>query len=158
MEVRIAAESEFEHLARLWHDGWWDAHAQILPRELARHRTLESFEHRLRSSAQHLRVIGPMNHAVGLCITKGDELNQLYVSGAARGGDVALALLNDGEMRIRNAGWRRGWLACAIGNNRAARFYEKSGWLLARVDSIELETPEGMFPLIVWRYEKSLSP
>jgi hypothetical protein len=48
------------------------------------------------------------------------------------------------------------WLACAIGNARAARFYEKSGWAMARVETVPTETSEGLFPLEVWRYEKRL--
>ena len=48
------------------------------------------------------------------------------------------------------------WLGCAIGNSRAARFYEKSGWHLARSVVEQLETPGGPFPLELWRYEKRL--
>jgi RimJ/RimL family protein N-acetyltransferase len=49
------------------------------------------------------------------------------------------------------------WLACAIGNERAARFYEKSGWRRTGTMVSQLETPNGIFPLEVWRYEKRLS-
>ena len=51
----------------------------------------------------------------------------------------------------------KSWLACAIGNERAAKFYEKHGW--SRVGNMinQLPTPDGMFPLEVWRYEKDLS-
>ena len=42
MDVRAAKEIEIDHLARLWYDGWQDAHARILPAELARHRTLRT--------------------------------------------------------------------------------------------------------------------
>jgi hypothetical protein len=48
------------------------------------------------------------------------------------------------------------WLACAIGNERAARFYEKRGWRRAGNMINELETADGIFPLEVWRYEKRL--
>jgi hypothetical protein len=47
MDARAAAEREIDHLARIWYDGWQDAHAEILPAELKRLRTLESFRHRL---------------------------------------------------------------------------------------------------------------
>jgi len=46
------------------------------------------------------------------------------------------------------------WLACAIGNDRAARFYEKHGWHRAGVMVNQLETRNGIFPLDVWRHEK----
>ena len=62
----------------------------------------------------------------------------------------------DAETRLRESGVEIAWLACAIGNERAARFYEKSGWRRAGVVVSEVETSDGLFPLEVWRYEKSL--
>ena len=52
---------------------------------------------------------------------------------------------------------RRAWLACAIGNDRAARFYEKCGWTRMGTMINEAETSRGPFSLEVWRYEKQLS-
>jgi ribosomal protein S18 acetylase RimI-like enzyme len=101
-----------------------------------------------------VRVVGPIGAPVGFCMLKGDELYQLYVSAAARGTGAAAALIADGEARLASAGVEIAWLACAIGNDRAARFYEKSGWHLARTITSKLETPEGAFLLDVWRYEK----
>jgi hypothetical protein len=51
-----------------------------------------------------------------------------------------------------------GWLACAIGNERAARFYEKSGWRRIGTMVSRLDTANGPFDLGVWRYEKRLAP
>jgi GNAT superfamily N-acetyltransferase len=87
---------------------------------------------------------------------KGDELYQFYVSSRARGTGVAAALMVDAEIRLRESGVRTAWLACAIGNDRAARFYEKSGWLRTGIMTDQLEVPNGSFALDVWRYEKSL--
>ena len=158
MTVRAARGDEIGRLALLWHEGWQDAHAAILPRELAELRTLASFEERLQSNFDDLRVVGAQGEPLGLCITKANELYQLYVSRVARGMGVASALLSDGEQRIGARGDATAWLACAIGNERAARFYEKNGW--ARVGNMvnRLETPQGEFPLEVWRYEKILDP
>ena len=157
MEVRSADEFEVDLLARLWYDGWQDAHARILPAELARHRTEESFRRRLRAALASVRVAGPSGRPAGLVMIKGDELYQLYVSASARGSGVAAALLADAEARLASAGVATAWLACAIGNARAARFYEKNEW--RRVGNMinQLDTPAGMFPLEVWRYEKDLS-
>jgi len=58
--IRRAEESELAELARLWYDGWWEAHKPILPPELARHRTLENFHLRLRSAHENLRTAGPI--------------------------------------------------------------------------------------------------
>jgi GNAT superfamily N-acetyltransferase len=88
---------------------------------------------------------------------KGDELNQLYVSAEARGAGVAAALIADAESRQAASGVETAWLACAIGNDRAGRFYEKSGWRRAGTFVSRLDTINGPFDLEVWRYEKHLA-
>lgn len=156
IQVRNAVASEIGWLARLWHDGWQDAHLQIVPQELARARTLGSFRERLQKPLSRVRVVGPSGTPVGFHIVKDDELYQLYVSAEARGSGVAAALVADAENQIAGAGFATAWLACAIGNDRAARFYEKCGW--RRVGNMinVLEIPSGEFNLEVWRYEKSV--
>jgi ribosomal protein S18 acetylase RimI-like enzyme len=156
MNIRSARISEIGALARMWYDGWQDAHARIVPVELARLRTLESFAARLQAAIVTVRVAGPVDEPVGFCIVKGDELYQLYVSSQARGSGVAATLLVDAETRLSKGGYSAAWLACAIGNERAARFYEKCGWFRAGAVVEHLETAHGAFPLEVWRYEKSL--
>lgn len=155
-DVRDADESEIDALARLWYDAWQDAHAGILPVELARHRTMESFRSRLRTDLSAFRVAGPLNRPVGLCMTKGDELHQLFVASVARGTGVAAALTADAERRIAESGWDVAWLACAIGNERAARFYEKCGWRRIGVVTIDIAMTDGVLQLDVWRYEKAV--
>lgn len=154
MTIRAAAPDEVDRLASLWFDGWQDAHLEILPAALRRFRTLESFRDRLRAALPDVRVAGAPGEPVGFAIVKGDELYQLYVSAAARGTGVAAILIADAEARIARSGAAIAWLACAIGNTRAARFYEKHGWQRIGTMVSELETPEGIFPLEVWRYEK----
>jgi len=157
MEVRAAEEVEIGHLAKLWYDGWQDAHAQIVPAELARLRTLESFRDRLQATLPNVRVVGPSGAPVGFCIVRGDELYQLYVVAQSRGTGVAAALIADAEARLSENGAETAWLACAIGNERAAKFYEKCGWHRAGTMVNHLETTSGTFLLEVWRYEKSLT-
>ena len=90
-----------------------------------------------------------------MCWVKDDELYQLFVATEARGAGVAAALVADAERTLAARGVRTAWLACAIGNHRAARFYEKCGWRLARTMVNELEVPGGTFEIEVWRYEKT---
>ncbi len=156
MNVRDAEENEVDQLARLWYDGWQDAHAKIVPAELAAVRTLESFTQRLRAALSTVRVAGPSSGAVGFSMLKGDELYQLYVSAHARGTGVAAALIDDAEARLAASGVGTAWLACAIGNERAARFYEKRGWRRVGTMMNQLETDGGVFALEVWRYENPL--
>ncbi len=157
MNVRGAEERDIDRLATVWRDGWHEAHAPIVPAELTRMRTLESFRDRLRAALPDIRVVGPSGGPVGFCIVKGDELYQLFVSAQWRGSGVAAALIADAETRLSERGVTTAWLACAIGNERAARFYEKCGWRRAGTMVNQLDTPNGLFPLEVWRYEKSLA-
>lgn len=156
MEIRSADPAEIPQLAQVWYEAWRDAHAAILPPRLVRLRTLESFRDRLRANLSPFRVVGPVGAPLGLCAIKEDELYQLFVSSAARGTGIAQALLADGEKQLAAKGIATAWLSCAIGNGRAARFYEKSGWRRAGAILADLETTEGPFRLESWRYEKEL--
>ena len=158
MHVRSADAAEIARLAQLLFDGWREAHAHLVPPELTRVRTLESFRNRLHAALADIRVVGASGAPAGFCIVKGDELYQLFVSPDARGSGVAAALLADGEARLLANGVQTAWLACAIGNDRAARFYEKCGWHRIGTMINELETIEGSFLLAVWRYEKLMTP
>ena len=157
MHVRPAVEAELDQLAQVWFDAWHEAHAQIVPAALIRIRTLRNFRDRLQAVLPHTRTVGAVREPLGFCVVKDDEVYQLFVSKPARGTGVASALLADAEARLAANGVSTAWLACAIGNERAARFYEKSGW--RRVGTVVnlAETSAGTFALDVWRYEKELT-
>jgi len=156
INIRPAEQTEVDELAQVWFDAWRDAHAQIVPAELARLRTLENFRERMQKELPKVRVAGSPGEPVGFCLVKDDELYQLFVAAPARGTGVAAALMADGEALLAESGVETAWLACAIGNERAARFYEKCGWRRTGTMTNEAETSEGTFLLQVWRYEKTL--
>jgi GNAT superfamily N-acetyltransferase len=154
--IRDAKLSEIGDLAKIWFDGWQDAHARIVPVELGRLRTLQSFDERLRAASTGVRVAETEGALLGFYFLKGAELYQFYVSADARGSGIAAVLMADAETRLRERQVHTAWLACAIGNDRAARFYEKSEWLRIGTMTDHVEVPGGTFALDVWRYEKSL--
>jgi len=156
INIRPAEQTEVDQLAQVWFDAWRDAHAQIVPAELARLRTLENFRERMQKELPKVRVAGSPGEPVGFCLVKDNELYQLFVAAPARGTGVAAALMADGEALLAESGVETAWLACAIGNERAARFYEKCGWRRTGTMTNEAETSEGTFLLQVWRYEKTL--
>jgi GNAT superfamily N-acetyltransferase len=155
--MRSAETTDIPPLARLWFDGWQDAHARIVPAELVRVRTLPNFQARLQVGVASIRVAGPAYAPVGFYWLRGAEIYQFYVGAQARGSGVARLLMADAEAHLLKAGVGTAWLGCAIGNQRAARFYEKSGWVLQGVVTEMLEVPGTTFPLDEWRYEKALS-
>ena len=157
MMPRPADPSESGVLTRLWYDGWQDAHAAIVPPTLTRTRTLESFAVRMSAALADVRVIGPHGAPLGFAMLKGDELYQFYVASEARGAGIAAILIADAEAQLSERGVATAWLACAVGNARAAKFYQKSGWHLARTTISRLDTSGGPFDLEVWRYEKHLA-
>lgn len=156
MPIRDACQDDIAALARIWHEGWQDAHAAILPEELRRDRTLARFRQRLGEALERIRIAEIEGRTAGFTLVREDELNQLYVTTAARGTGIAARLVEDALDRIRETGAATAWLACAIGNERAARFYEKTGWRRTGVVSSRLETADGPFSLDVWRYEIAL--
>ena len=156
MQIRDAQAGEVDALARLWHEAWHEAHAPIVPPALTRIRTLQNFTTRLQDALDRTRVAAGSSRPAGFCIIKGDELDHLFVASHARGSGAAAALLADAEGRIEANGFELAWLACAIGNDRAARFYEKHGWRRAGVFVHQPETPDGKLTMEAWRYEKRL--
>ncbi|WP_431201735.1 N-acetyltransferase family protein [Bradyrhizobium betae] len=158
MQVRPADPAETDHLAQLWHDAWHGSHAHLAPPELVRLRTVPSFRDRLAVMLSDVCVAGPAGAPLGFCALKGDELYQLFVSAEAHGSGVAAALIADAEARLTARGVELAWLACAVGNARAARFYEKSGWRNAGTFMMSAETSKGLFPVEQWRFEKRLTP
>ncbi len=157
MDLRPAEPSELDALARLWWQGWRDAHLTLVPEALVALRTLDSFTDRMAAALPGVRVFGPVGAPLGFYFLKDDELYQFYLAAEARGTGAAAALMADAEARLLALGITTPWLACAMGNARAARFYEKSGWSLARTENVPTETSAGWFPLEVWRYEKRLA-
>ncbi len=156
MKLRSANPNDLERLADIWHQGWQAVHAPLLPEEIARFRTRENLKELLTVTFPAVTIADRDSAIAGFVITKTDELYQLYVTDEARGTGVAAELLQDAESRIAADGHDVAWLVCAIGNDRAARFYEKNGWYLAKTYVAEVPTAEGTFPLEVWRFEKQL--
>jgi GNAT superfamily N-acetyltransferase len=156
MNVRDAHESEVDQLASVWYEAWQSGHADLLPPALVRLRTLESFRGRVEANLTSFRVIGPIGAPGGLCSIKDEELYQLFVAAAARGTGAAAILVADAEERLARKGVVTAWLSCAIGNDRAARFYEKCGWRKVGNMVGLYETSEGPFTLESWRFEKVL--
>ena len=156
MTVRRAQQADLNELVKIWHDGWHDAHARIVPEAMARARTPANFRRRVADALSTMWVVGEVGAPLGFYVIRDDELYQFYVAEQARGRGVAASLIQDAETRLAANGNDTAWLACAIGNERAARFYEKQGWRRSGNIIIDVHLPTGATPLEVWRYEEQL--
>ena len=113
MDVRAADEADIESLAKIWFDGWHDAHAVIVPAALTRLRTLDSFRDRRRADLDAVRVASADGSPIGFSMLRGAELDQFYLSVSARGSGVAALMMADAEARLAGRGVRLAWLAQA---------------------------------------------
>lgn len=154
--LEFASEEQAKQICAIWEAGWHEAHANIVPAGLRELRTASNFFDRTIANLANTRIASDGTKVLGFCMVKENELYQMYVWRSARGTGVAQALINDAEERIRLAGHNTAWLACAIGNDRAGRFYEKSGWNNTGPRTVNLSTSDGAFPLEVSRFEKLL--
>ena len=64
---------------------------------------------------------------VGFAMVTGDEVEQVYVDRAVRGGGAASALLADAVRRVGAAGHAIAWLAVVPWNARARRLDQRGG-------------------------------
>jgi ribosomal protein S18 acetylase RimI-like enzyme len=157
MHIRAARPEDVDAIAQLWYDGWQDAHADVVPMALTRLRTRDSFPPRVvKRLASTSVATDDAGTIIGFYMVDDTELYQFYVAAAARGTGVAQTLMDAAEETLRADGVAEAHLGCAIGNDRAARFYEKTGWVKAGVMADMVETSAGPFKLEVWRYEKIL--
>jgi GNAT superfamily N-acetyltransferase len=156
MQIRNAVPGDVVRLAEIWHSGYHEAHAALLPASLTRLRTVGSLTERLHDDLSRTRVADSGGVARGFCVTKGNELYQIFVESTARGSGIAESLLHDAEQRLTLEGVERAFLACAIGNVRAARFYEKRGWHHSGNFLNKVTAADQNFSIEVWRFEKNL--
>lgn len=127
--IRPAEPADMAPVADLWHEGWHDGHAGHVPDGLTAARTLAAFHERTPARVDDTTVaVADDGTLLGFAMVAGDEVEQVFVSRAARGTGVAATLLADAVTRIAAAGHRSAWLAVVAGNARARRFYEKHGW------------------------------
>lgn len=153
MQIRAATEGDISAIAQLWHMGWHQGHAAVVDADLVRLRTPQEFVSRTAAHlvACHVAVIE--GAIAGFYMLKEDELYQFYVGVEHQGSGVAGALMAAAEVALAG---RLAWLACSVGNERAAAFYRKAGWEHVRTGPYVVETSEGPREVQEWRFQKQL--
>jgi ribosomal protein S18 acetylase RimI-like enzyme len=151
--LRPATDDDTDVIADVWHRGWRDGHVGHVPDSLLPFRERAHFRERVPPRLPQTTVATIGAEIVGFATLHDDELEQLYVSAAARGRGVADALIRHAEQAIAQR-HDVAWLAVASGNARARRFYEKSGWRDAGPIDYQAEIRGGTIPVPCRRYEK----
>ncbi len=153
MQVRPAKPADIPAIAALWHSGWHQAHASIVPPAVTALRTSEECASRAMAHLDQTQVGWVDGHLAGFFMLEADELYQFYVDAAFQGTGLATDLMRVAEAAL-GAGSK--WLACSVGNDRAAAFFTKCGWVQTCVTPYEVETGAGPLLVDVWRYEKQI--
>jgi ribosomal protein S18 acetylase RimI-like enzyme len=154
LTLRPARPDDAATVADIWRRGWRDGHLGHVPDALVAIRTDESFDIRAAERVGDTVVATVDGEVVGFIMVAGDEVEQVYVAAEQRGGGVAAALLNEAERLVAADGHDRAWLAVAVGNARARRFYDKRGWVDEGVFDYPAATDDGPLAVPCHRYAK----
>jgi ribosomal protein S18 acetylase RimI-like enzyme len=125
-----------------------------VPDELLAVRTEESFGTRAAERIGDTTVAEAAGVVAGFVMVVGDEVEQVYVDRAHRGAGVAGALLDEAERRVRSGGHAVAWLAVVASNERARRFYTRSGWQDEGLFDHHAPGPDGPIEVPAHRYTK----
>tara|TARA_R110002110_G_scaffold92155_15_gene239931 strand:+ start:1105 stop:1590 length:486 start_codon:yes stop_codon:yes gene_type:complete len=153
MQITKATAQDIPQVAGLWHVGWHQGHADIAPAALVATRTLPEFLTRTTAHLDQTFIARKGGVLAGFYMLSGDEVYQFYVDAAFRGQGVAAILMASAETALAG---RPAWLACSVGNDRAAAFYTKTGWKRRAAQTYSVETASGPFDVEIWRFEKNL--
>ena len=140
--IRPLRPADHDEVIDIWHSGWHDAHANIVPTGVLRYRTVECFWAWFQGSTNQTHVAVD-DGVLGFVSTQGSEIVKLYVGPDARGTGMATKLLSFGEREIHNRGIVDAMLFCTAGNARAQRFYDREDWTLTKTFSDSLWLPDG---------------
>lgn len=153
VQIRQAKAADAEAVAAMWHAGWHVAHGAVVAPDLVRLRTPAEFAARTRAHLDQCFVGEVAGEIAGFFMLMEDEVYQFYVGPEHRGSGMAAALMAGAEARLTG---RLAWLACSVGNDRAAAFYAKCGWVHVRTGPYTVETSDGPRVVQEWRFEKQL--
>ena len=154
--IRPARAEDAGEVAEIWRLGWHDGHDGLVPQELVAVRTPESFYERASARVDDTTVATVDGAVAGFVMVVGDEVEQVYVSGAHRGTGVAPALIVEAERQVRANGHGKAWLAVVAGNARARAFYERAGWVDEGGFDYEAAVEDGTIAVPCRRYTKLL--
>jgi GNAT superfamily N-acetyltransferase len=143
VDPRPLEDGDTPAVASLWHEAWHDAHGRLLPPDVLRHRTPDSFARRLPAFGADAFVVDDADGPVAFAALVGHEVDQFFVARRARGTGLAAGLMDRMESELARRGHATAELECAVGNLRARRFYEARGFVEFAREPRPVWMPEG---------------
>ncbi len=157
MNLRPACCQDIYHIAKVWHEGWKDGHTGLVPDELYQYRTFDSFIPRVEERIKDTLVSESADDEInGFVTVKGNELEQIFVAQSYRGTGLAKKLIKAGEDMLLKNGQTDVYLVVVVGNDRARKFYEKSGWILEDAVDYMAQIQSGKLPVKCLKFTKKL--
>jgi GNAT superfamily N-acetyltransferase len=141
--------ADAEAAAALWHEAWHDAHAGLCPPEVNRHRTRDAFLGRIRGFDDSF-VAEDFAGVVAFAALVGAEVDQFFVARRGRGTGLAARFMDRLETILTERGVAVVELECAVGNERARRFYLSRGFVETGLQRKPVWMPDGslaVFPM-----------
>ncbi len=156
-DIEPARGRHHSQIVDIWHAGWHDAHAALVPAEILAFRKRHHFDLWLTAEAARFDLALDGDIVLGFVAVSGNELLKLYVGADWRGTGVAAALLRHAEAILARRGQSEMVLHCTAGNDRAHHFYEKHGWRLSETLSAPLWLPDPALPSLsvpTWKFSR----
>ncbi|MEM5542670.1 GNAT family N-acetyltransferase [Sulfitobacter sp. AS92] len=159
LSIRPLLSDDHRKIVDIWHRGWHDAHAGLVPKGVLNYRAIDHFWSWLHCSTDQFYV-AVEGEILGFVSMQGSEIVKLYVDVQSRGNGTAAKLLSFAERRIHDQNLVDSVLFCIAGNARAERFYEREGWILTQTFSDKLWLPQNAVSVFIadtHRYTKRLT-
>ena len=142
IKLRAAQPEDRPAIVEILHHGWHDGHAHTVTPDILPFRTLDCMDD-IYASSEDTFYVAESDRILGFVAINGDELTKLFIAREARGTGVAEQLLGYGEARIAENGFAVARLMCQVGNERAERFYARTGWVEDHRGQYDLWMPSG---------------
>jgi GNAT superfamily N-acetyltransferase len=155
-DLRPATPEDADAIGDVWFAAWKDGHLGLVPEELVRVRTPESFRERAAGKVPGATVAEVEGGIAGFIVVADDEVEQVFVAAEHRGSGIAAKLLTAAEEQLSASGHETAWLAVVPGNARARAFYEREGWRDDGALEYEAAGPDGPIAVPTRRYVKGL--
>lgn len=86
--IRPAADRDRRSILTIWHQGWHDAHHDLVPTEILAYRKPQHFGLRLDECIDRTCIAESSASLVGFYAPDGTELSKLYIRKSERGSGV----------------------------------------------------------------------